>query len=86
MAERLNHNIPQHRTNGKVHLRQQEDRIACLHLLACGSVRRVPPLEDIDDELIEEPQINGEDGGDNNDGFILAKKKQQETQTSQTFN
>nr|CAD2130185.1 unnamed protein product [Meloidogyne enterolobii] len=34
----------------------------------------MPPLEDIDDELIEEPQINEEDDGDNNDGFILAKK------------
>uniref|UniRef100_A0A914L4G2 Candidate secreted effector n=1 Tax=Meloidogyne incognita TaxID=6306 RepID=A0A914L4G2_MELIC len=43
------------------------------NLLAGLAVRRVPPLEDIDDELIEEPQINEEDG-DNNDGFILAKK------------
>uniref|UniRef100_A0A915MQ82 K Homology domain-containing protein n=1 Tax=Meloidogyne javanica TaxID=6303 RepID=A0A915MQ82_MELJA len=30
----------------------------------------MPPLEDIDDELIEEPQINEEE----DDGFILAKK------------
>jgi len=44
------------------------------NLLAGLAVRRVPPLEDIDDELIEEPQINEEDDGDNNDGFILAKK------------
>ncbi|CAK5050002.1 unnamed protein product [Meloidogyne enterolobii] len=35
----------------------------------------MPPLEDIDDELIEEPQINEEEDGDgDNDGFILAKK------------